>query len=71
MPKTSNKNIIVSYTIDIPSAMYRYISGSNKSEIVFRDRNRTIYYPINTFRGLNLAIRLVLNGKRHVTYKKN
>jgi hypothetical protein len=61
---------IVSYTIEIPSAMYRYVSGSGKAEIVFKDRNRVISYPLMSDRGHALATRLVTKGKIHITKTK-
>jgi hypothetical protein len=61
---------ILSFTIEIPSAMYRYVSGSGKAEIVFKDRNRVIFYPTTSIRGLTLATRLVTKGKIHITKTK-
>jgi hypothetical protein len=62
---------IISYTINKPSALYRYVSGSGKAEIVFKDRNRVISYPTTSIRGHRLAVRLILTGDLHITKSKN
>ena len=61
---------ILSYTIEIPSAMYRYVSGSKKADIVFKDRNRVISYPVTSERGLRLAQRCIAKGSIHITQPK-
>jgi len=61
---------VITYTLNKPSAMYRYISGSGRAEIVFKDRNRIISYPLNSERGLRLASRLVLVGDLHISVPK-
>jgi len=62
---------ILSYTLNKPSALYRYVSGSGKAEIVFKDRNRVISYPVTSVRGLRLAARLIRTGDIHITKPKN
>lgn len=64
------KTFIVTYTREIPSAMYRYIADSKRVEIVFKDRNRVISYPVTSRRGEAILRSLVTKGKVHTTVCK-
>jgi hypothetical protein len=64
-------NMIISYTREIPSAIYRYVPGSGKVDLVFKDRNTVISYPISSPKGLSIATKTLSEGKEKVTVCKN